>query len=167
MSAVSCAQLALLLHHAQALYNLSVAERITPIDSCLVGRCSGFPLIAEFALPAFQMANDFFCLLGAYSAADGAWHIVSTHQPGEVNTFEIEFNKLGFVFTKKTLFANRFNDTDTMTGMINAITLIDSDNVLLVSEIIFFKKINIISMLHDFDINFKVWLFFWLLNVEE
>lgn len=80
------------------------------------------------------MVNNLFCFLGAHWNTNGAGYIVSTHEPGEIVAFEIEFHKLGFVFAKKTFFANIFNDADTMTGMINTITLLDSDNVLLVSK---------------------------------
>ncbi len=46
----------------------------------------------------------------------------------------MEFDKLGFVFTKKAFLANGLDYTDTITGMVKTITLMDSDNILLASE---------------------------------
>src|SRR5690554_3590383 len=94
MPAVSRAQCVLLLHHAQAFYDFSVAKRIAFIDSSLIGCCACFPLLAELTLPASQMVDDFFCLFGIHGAANVAWHIIGTHQPGEVITREVELDKL-------------------------------------------------------------------------
>lgn len=80
------------------------------------------------------MTNNFSCLTGTHNTANIARYSVSAHQPGEAIAFEIEFGKFGFAFTRKTLIANIFNDTDTMSGMINTITLINSDNILLILE---------------------------------
>ncbi|WP_417501854.1 hypothetical protein [Marinobacter sp.] len=88
------------------------------------------------------MANELFCLFGAHWHANCARDVTSAHQPSEIVTLEIELDELGFVFAKKALFANRFNYTDAMPRMINAVTLINSDDVLLVLvvESIFIKN---------------------------
>ncbi|WP_348645614.1 hypothetical protein [Marinobacter sp. S6332] len=88
------------------------------------------------------MINDLFCLFGTHWHANRAGDVASAHQPSEIVTLEIEFNELGFVFAKKALFANRFNNTDAVPGVINAVTLINSDDVLLVLvvESILIKK---------------------------
>lgn len=78
------------------------------------------------------MLDDLLRFQSAHRKANVAWEVIGAHQPSEVVTFEIKFYELGFILARKTLFKNGFNDSDTMTGMKNAITLINSDNILLV-----------------------------------
>src|SRR5699024_2063785 len=117
------------------LYDLSVAIRVTIIESRLISGCAGFPLLIESTLPALHMFEDFSGFFRAHGGADSAWQIVCAYQPGEVITLEIELHKFGFVFAKKTLFLNRLHDTEAVAGVVNTITLIDSDNALLVLKV--------------------------------
>src|SRR5690606_25366503 len=103
--------------NAQAFTNFSVAKRVAFIDSGLISCCPNFPLLAEFAFPAFQMTDDFLCLASTHGATDVARHFAGTHQPSEVFTFKIELHKPDFAFTVEAFFADGLNYADTMTGM--------------------------------------------------